>query len=897
MATTPLLTTKLYTPQPRPDLQSRPRLVGRLDEGLRPGQRLTLISAPAGYGKTTLLSEWAQALGGAFPPRAIAWLSLDEGDNDPVRFWTYLVAALQRVDADLGHGIPDALRSPQRPPIEPLLTPLINHITAHADPLVLILDDYHLISTPRIHEGVAFLLEHQPPNLHLVISTRADPPLPLFRLRARGQLTELRSGDLRFTADEAAAFLNATMGLDLATKDVEALEARTEGWIVGLQLAALSLQDRADASEFIAAFGGTHHYVLEYLIEEVVRRRPEPVQRFLMETSVLERLCGPLCDALTGESDGDAMLAHLHQRNLFITPLDEERRWYRYHHLLADLLQNLLRKERPPEEIRALHRRASDWYEQRGMTAEAVSHALAVRDFDRVAQLIERHSLAMVTRGELSTLLRWIDALPEELAQSRPWLCVHQAWPLTFAGKRAAVEPLLQQIERQMSPDDPAPEHKEILGNVAAMRAMLATMHGDMRQAVEMAHQADELLPAGNLGPRSVISFAFANAYYAEGNLAKADQALTEKLETGRASDNLWILVRSLCDLADLRVIQGRRREAVDLVQEALQQAEQRGARQFGTVGHVLVKLGELLHERNDLMAATGHVLEGVDLMQGWQQPYELVSGYTVLAAIRQVQNDAQGAMEALQNAEEIRQRHPDYYKLNHLVRLCRIRLCLGQRGAEEAARQAQEARLGETGPLIYRERERIALAYVLVAQEEWDEALHLLAQLAEAAETGGRFGRLIEILVLQAVALREQGDTARALTALEKALTIGEPEGYVRVFVEHGEPMARLLRQAAARGIAPDYVRRLLVALGAKAEDTPSPPPARDASPLVEPLTGRETEVLHLLGEGYSNRQIAEELFITLNTVKKHTSNIYGKLGVRSRTQAVVRAQELGLL
>jgi LuxR family maltose regulon positive regulatory protein len=552
-------------------------------------------------------------------------------------------------------------------------------------------------------------------------------------------------------------------------------------------------------------------------------------------------------------------------------PLDDERRWYRYHHLLADLLQNLLRKERSAEEIRALHRRASDWYSQQGMTVEAVNHALATEDFDRVAELVERNSLAMVTRGELSTLLRWIDALPQDLARSRPWLCIHQAWPLTFAGERVAVEPLLQQIERQISPDDPAPEHKEILGNVAAMRAMLATMHGDTRRAVEMAHQADELLPAGSLGQRSVISFAFANAYYAEG------------------------------DLADLRVIQGRRREALDLVQEALQEAEQRGAGQFGTVGHVLVKLGELLHERNDLTAAGGHVLEGVDLMQGWQQPYELVSGYTVLAAIRQAQNDAQGATEALQNAEEIQQRHPDYYKLNHLVKLCRVRLCLSQRGPEEAARQAQEARLGETGPLIYRERERIALAYVLVAQEKWEEALRLLAQLAEAAETGGRVGRLIEILVLQAVAWQGQGDTARALTALERALTIGESEGYVRVFVEHGEPMATLLEQAAARGIAPgiapDYVARLLEALGVEA-DEPTPPPApRSRSPLIEPLTDRETEVLRLLGEGYSNRQIADALFITLNTVKKHTSNIYGKLGVRSRTQAVVRAQELGLL
>jgi LuxR family maltose regulon positive regulatory protein len=477
--------------------------------------------------------------------------------------------------------------------------------------------------------------------------------------------------------------------------------------------------------------------------------------------------------------------------------------------LFADLLGNLLRKEWPPEHILALHRRASEWYNRNGMTADAVSHALAAQDFERAARLIERNWLAMVNRGELTTLLRWIDALPEEVAQSRPWLCIHQAWPLTFAGRADAVEPLFQQVEQQLSRGDPTPEHKEILGNVAAMRAMLATMRGDMRQAVELAHQADELLPAGNLGERSVISFALASAYFAEGDLAKADQALTEKVEAGRASDNLWIIVRSLCDLADLRVIQGRRREAVDLVQEALQQAEQRGARQFGTVGYVLVKLGELLHERNDLAAATDHVLEGVDLMQGWQQPYELVSGHTALAAIRQAQNDAQGAMEALQNADKIRQRHPEYHKLNHLVKLCRIKLCLAQSGPEEAARQAMEHRLGEASALIFREQEQIILARVRIAQERCDEALRLLAQLAEAAETGKRFGRLIEILVLQAVARQQQGDTAQALAALEEALTIGEPEGYMRVFVEHGEPMVTLLQHAAARGIAPEYVSR----------------------------------------------------------------------------------------
>jgi LuxR family maltose regulon positive regulatory protein len=921
--TIPLLTTKLYIPPVRPEWVSRPRLIERLNAGIH--RKLVLISAPAGFGKTTLLSAWIHSgvssreygVGkeyepagevsltpySALPTPRFAWLSLDEGDNDLTRFLTYFVAALQMIpslsEAGVGESTLAMLHAaqPQPPSVEAILTALINEMASIPTPFILVLDDYHLIQTQLIHDALTFLLDHLPPPMHLALATRADPPLPIARLRGQGQLIELRQADLRFTPEEAAEFLNQVMGLSLSADDVAALESRTEGWIVGLQLAALSLQGRADTHDFITAFSGGHHYVLEYLSEEVVRRQPEPVQRFLMQTSILERLCGPLCNAVTGESDSEAILAHLRQRNLFILPLDDEYRWHRYHHLFADLLGSLLRKAWPPEHIQALHLRACEWYDRNGLTPEAVSHALAARDFDRTAQLIERNSLAMVTRGELTTLLRWIDALPDNLAHSRPWLCVHQAWPLTFAGKAEAVEPLLQQIEQQVSSDNLTPEHEEILGNVAAMRAMLATMHGDMPQAIELAHRADELLPPDSLNARSIIPYALASAYYAEGDLVKADQALAGKLKMGRASDNLWTVVRALCDLADLRMIQGQLRRATDLCQEALQWAEARGARQFGTVGYVLVKIGELLHARNDLIAARDHVLEGVNLMQGWQQPYEMVSGYTALAAILQAQSDAEGAIEALQNAEKIRSRHPNYHKLNHLVHGCRIRLCLAQGGPEDAARQAMETGLSETGALIFREQEQIILARVLIAQGRWNEALPLLVQLAEDAETGGRFGRLIEILALQAVARQVQGDTTHALIALEKALTMGEPEGYVRVFVEQGAPMAALLRQAAARGIAPDYVSGPLAAFGAEEKESAlaSLPPSTPS--IAESLTSREIEVLQLIGEGHSNQEIAKALVITLNTVKKHTSGIYGKLGVHSRTQALARAQELGLL
>jgi LuxR family maltose regulon positive regulatory protein len=893
---TPLLQTKFYIPTIRPERVTRPRLFERLNVGL--ARKLILVSAPAGFGKTMLVSDWLRQTN-----LPTAWLSLDPDDNDSTRFLSYFIAALQSLPslggADVGKSALAMLQAsqPQPPPVEALLTTLINELVAVPATFALVLDDYHLIQAQPIHHALTFLLDHLPPTMHLVLITRADPPLPLARLRGRGQLTELRQTDVRFTAEEAAEFLNQVMGLDLSTEDVATLESRTEGWIVGLHLAALSLQDRADTHEFITAFTGEHHYVLEYLIEEVVRRQPEPVRRFLMQTSILDRLCGSLCNAVTGENDGEAMLAYLRLRNLFILPLDDEHHWHRYHRLFADLLGNLLRKAYPPEHIRELYRRAGKWYERNGLATEAVNHALTAEDFERVAQLIERNSLAMVSRGELATLLRWIDTLPQDLARSRPWLCVHQAWPLTLAGRADAAEPLLRQIEQQISPEDLSPESREILGHVTTMRAMMAMMHSDMPQTIELALRADTLLPSDNVIPRNTIFFTLATAYYAEGQLKEAGQALAEELRLGRIAGNVWMVVRSLCDLADLRVIQGQLRGAAKLVQEALQWAEARGLRQLGTVGYALVKLGEICYERNDLIAAREHVVEGVKLMQGWQQPYEMVGGYTALASVLQAQNDATGALEALQKAEAIRAEHPHYDRLDSMLNSCRIRLRLAQDGPKEAARQATEIRLGETNALIFREQGQILLARVFIEQQKWDEALRLLDRPAQEAEAGGRFGRLIEILALQAIARRLQGDTVQALSALEKALTIGEPEGYARVFVDLGAPMATLLQQAAARGVAPDYVSGLLVAFGTEGEKTFRTPLRPESAALVEPLTERELDVLHFLGEGYSNQRIATALVVTLNTVKKHTSGIYGKLGVHSRTQAVVRAQELGLL
>jgi LuxR family maltose regulon positive regulatory protein len=882
---------KVRVPPVRAEFVARPRLLEQLNAGLR--AKLTLVSAPAGAGKTTLLSGWAAQL-----PLQVAWLSLDEGDDDEVHFWIYLIAALRRLYPEVGQEALQLLQAPQRPAMQTLLVPLLNDLATLPTDVVLILDDYHQISHPGVHEGLAFLLEHLPRSVHLTMATRADPLLPLHRLRARGQLNELRFDDLRFTVDEATIFLNSAMGLDLTAEDVVALEERTEGWIVGLQLAALSLQGRSDPHDFVTAFSGGHHYVLEYLTEEVVRQRPEAVQRFLVRTSILRRLCGPLCDALTGESDGAEVLAHLRERNIFILPLDDEHRWYRYHHLFADLLRNLLRREASPDEIGALHRRASAWHDRHGLVTEAVHHALAARDFERTADLIERHSFAMVNRGELATLLGWIEALPEGLAQSRPWLCVHQAWPLTFAGKAGAAEPLLRRVEEQVGVETPSPGQKDLLGNVAAMRAMLATMQGDPQRAVEQARRAEALLRPDNLAPRGAALYALAYACYVEGELAKAEPLLEAILEVGHDSGNLWSVIRTFCDLADLRLLQGELRRAEELCREALQLAEERGTRHFGTVGYVLVKLGEILYERGEPEAARARTEEGLRLMQGWQQPYEMSVGYTSLASILQARGDAAGALAALGEAEAILAQHPDYVKVERVVEMGRIQLLLIREEAE-AARKAL-AQLEEPQPLLFREERAILLARVLLAQTRWDEALQLLSRLEKDAARGERSGPLIRILVLRSLALRQRGDDDAALDALKEALRRGAPEGYVRVFKEHGEELASLLQRAAARDVAPDYARKLLAALeerGQKPVATPAIPAPSVPSPLAEPLTDRELEVLQHLGVGASNRQIADALVITLNTVKKHTSNIYGKLGVSSRTQAVVRAQELGLL
>jgi len=917
----PLLTTKLNIPPLRQGLVSRPRLIERLNVGLQksgPGnglrfaRKLTLVSAPAGYGKTTLLSECAASYGRLEPTMRFAWLSLDERDNDPARFLAYLIAALQTGEAGVVQNGLGVVQSPQPSPIEATLTTLINEIGERPISTVLVLDDYHLIEAQPIHDALNFLLEHLPPQMHLILSTRADPPLLLSRLRGRGQLGELRTDDLRFTVDEAAAFLNQAMGLALSAEDVVALEARTEGWIVGLQMVALALQGtgsmgRADAgrvARFIAAFTGSHRYVLDYLADEVLSRQPKEIQRFLLQTAILDRLTAPLCDQVTGGDNGSArftpsgqqVLEQLDAANLFIVPLDGERRWYRYHPLFADLLRSRLAQTQP-DQVSKLHLRASEWYEANNLLPDAVGHAFAAGDVERVARLVSGHTLAMMEHGQLTTLKGWLDGLSGDVVRSHPWLCIGLAWVSVLAGKLDAVESLLQDAAKSVEHSTAASvmtegEIRQINGHVAAVRASVAFVRGDEAQTAELARAALELLPAEDSVTRGWAAIYLGLTSYQSSDLGAADQALSEAVAIGQGSGHSHVAVWALTNLAALQMDRGRLFKAGETLRHALQLAEEyadRTGHRLPTSAIAHTYLGVLLSQWNRTDAALEHLRTGVELSERRGEPLRLAASYLHLAAVLQSMGDTDGALDAIDKAKRAAANSLSPWIAARVARVEAL-VCLQQGDTEAASRWATMHQEGLddyidqvdywSGCLVHARIHRV--------QGRLAEALGLLAQVSEAAEAAGGIHYLIGSLTLQAIVLQEQGRLDRALATLERALSLAEPEGYVRIFIDEGEPVAQLLRQAAARGLQVSYVCKLLAAFTETAPLSPS---------MTEPLSERELEVLRLLAAGLSNREIGEQLFLAVGTVKKYTSNIYGKLGVHKRTLAVARARELGLL
>ena len=906
---TPLLSTKLYIPPVRPELVPRPHLIDRLNAGL--DRKLTVISAPAGFGKTTLLSEWASSC-----RRPVAWVSLDEADNDPVRFLGYLVAALQTVEQGVGEGAPSALQS-RHMKLESVLTALVNDLAAVPSPLVCVLDDYHHMKTQRVHDTLTFLLDHLPPQFHLVVSGRSDPPLPVALLRGRGQVSELRQADLRFSAEEATTFLNQVMGLGLSTDQVDALADRTEGWIAGLQMAAVSMQGRDDPEGFVRAFTGSNRYILDYLLEEVLQRQSEGIQDFLLHTSILGRLTGPLCDALTGHDDasaeilpaqgegligdGQATLEMLGGSNLFIVPLDDQRSWYRYHHLFADLLRQRLHQTHPELPPR-LHRRASEWYEHNGLIAPAIDHALAAADFERAADLIEQTAETALIRGEFDSVLGWLEALPDDTFRNRPLLCIYHAAALfVAAAPLSTVESILHDAEE-------SDKESLLKGETTALRAMLAMFEEDMPESIRLSRQALELLPEDSLLCRSFTARNLGTAYLLTGDVTAASRVFEEETRICEKTGDRMGVVAARQRLAVLLAIQGRLREAKALNERAIELALDEKGQTLPFAIKAFFGLADVLRERNDLEDATRVLREGLQLSRRWTDVWGM-GGQMILARVRQAQGDLDGALQAMQRAEELAIGYDSSDMDDIIIWAYQARLRLAH-GELEAASQWMEKRgLGrQIGATSQRESiteipayhlheiEQATLARVYLAQSKPDEALKILEPLLMGAESLGRKGSLIEVLALQALAFQAQGDVERALSALERALSLAEPEGYVRVFLDEGEPMVRLLRQAASRGVAPGYASRLLAATPA-AQEAGIRKPVSPPQPLVEPLSERELEVLRLLTSSLASTEIAEELIISVNTVRSHIRSIYGKLGVHSRYEAVARAKELNLL
>ena len=885
---TPILSTKLYFPPPRSGIVPRPHLAERLNEGLAASRKLTLVSASAGFGKTTLVSEWI-----ARCDQPVAWLSLDEGDNDLTRFLVYLIAALQTIDKNIGEGVLGALQSPQPPSIESILTALLNEIAAIPNNFILVLDDYHAIDSNLVDQALIFLLEHLPPQMHLVIATREDPDLPLARLRARGQLTELRAADLRFTPAEAAEFLNQGMGLNLSAEDIAALEARTEGWVAGLQLAALSMQGRADTASFIQSFTGSHHFVLDYLMEEVLNQQPENIQIVLLRTSILERMCGPLCKAVFPDSPGQDTLEYLERANLFIVPLDKERRWYRYHHLFGDLLRQRLGQNLQPDEIAEYHIRASSWHENNGLVFEAFRHAAAANDVERAERLIGSKEIGLHFRSVAMTVLDWLASLPKTILDARPLLWVRSATLALMAGQTTGVEEKLQAAENALQHIEPSATIRDLIGQIACARATLALTRYEPETMLIQSRRALEYLHSDNLTFRFIANWTLSTAYMFRGERAAAAQASQESIAISQKSGDIFSTILATSTLGLVQELENQLHLAAETYRHVLTLF---GDHPQPNAEEACLGLARISYEWNDLGAAEQYGQKSLQLARQYDRVIDrFILSEVFLARLKLFQGDVTGAAVLLAQTEQSARQKNFAHRMPDVAAI-QVLILLKQGNTAAAAQVAQQFELP------------ISQARVLLAQNDPSAALAVLEPLRQQMEARGWQDEQLKVMVLQAVALHQSGEKDQALKALGEALALADPGGFIRLFVDEGEPMRLLIldfrlwieKQTHGHKLR-SYTDKLLAAfapvMGNEEPMTKASSFILDPSSLVEPLTPRELEILHLIAQGLSNQEIGARLFLALDTIKGHNRRIFEKLQVRRRTEAIARARKLNLL
>ncbi|MFC2027907.1 LuxR C-terminal-related transcriptional regulator [Chloroflexota bacterium] len=857
--------------------------------------RLTLLSAPAGFGKTTLLSQVISTI-----KRPVAWVSLDEGDNEPVRFWSYFITALQTVRAGLGQQALTALETSPMPHVESIVTTLINTAAEIPEDIVIVLDDYQMITNESVHGSVAFFLEYMPPQFHLVLSTRSDPPFTLTLLRGRGQLAELRAADLRFTFEETTAFFNDVMKLQLSDESIATLENRTEGWIASLQMAAISMRGRTDISGFINAFSGTHHYIMDYLAEQVLHRQDEDVQSFLLKTSILDRLTGPLCDAVIGQNDSEEMLDRLEVGNLFLVPLDDERKWFRYHHLFADLLRSRLMEAYPEDMPIALRLRASEWFKGEGLIEEAIHYALEARDFARAADLVEEVAMSTILQSRLSPFRNWLAALPSELLTTRPWLCLGSVVVHLSSGQLDAGEFYLQAVERQLAnsatgpTSQTIPDHDLIQSFVMTIRAIIPCGYGDTSSTIDLCQKALDLLPDGEPNVRCMLAFHLAVAHGMRGELTTATHHLAEARTYGEAAGHYYTALTAIACMAEIEAKQGRLLQAAATNEEAIRLAAERGGGEpLPAASLAYINLARIHYRRNHLDAAKGHAIKGAELAEHMGESIVVLASYLTLARIHWALEDTEAMTHALDRARQIATLST-VPMLSTFFEAWLARFELTQGRVPDASRWATSSPVElnlQAVPDFWLEFPYLTLVRVLIAKGQIEDVPETMEHLLQRAMSNGHTETVIEILILQSMALQKQGNSDEALDVLERALALAKPEGYVRCFTDEGDPMGELLSLAASHSIAPDYVSRLLSASAV------TPPATDQTHTLQEPLTERELEVLRLAADAMSNPEIAAALVIEETTVKSHMSHILGKLQAKNRLQAVEKARGLGLL